>query len=246
MGKGASGGVPRLLHLDEHLLVVEKPAGVCSEAAGRGEQSVLDLLRGQLAFEPDDVLRSVHRLDKEVSGVLVFARTAAARRHLVRQFAGNRAHIVYHALVSGYVQQDGEIDLPLRFSRRTNRLEVAAGRSAATRTYYRILERVAGNTWLECRLQGGRGQQLRAQLAAIGHPLSVDPLYGGGQAILLSHYKSGYRPSRRREERPLIDRLTLHAANIALQHPATGLAMEFESPLPKDLRATLTQLGRAM
>ena len=106
------------------------------------------------------------------------------------------------------------------------------------------MQRLVGNTWLECRPQTGRTHQIRAHLAAIGHPLSVDPLYGGGQAVLLSHYKPGYQPNRRREERPLVNRLTLHAARIRFEHPATRQPVSFESPLPKDLRATLRQLGR--
>lgn len=155
-----------------------------------------------------------------------------------------RVEKVYYALVNGYVDRDGEIDLPLHFSRRSNRMEVSPQHGKPSLTHYRVAERVAGNTWLECRPATGRMHQLRAHLAAIGHPLSVDPLYGGGQAVLLSRYKPDYHPNRRRQERPLVDRLTLHAARIGLAHPATGEPVTFESPLPKDLRATLTQLGR--
>jgi 23S rRNA-/tRNA-specific pseudouridylate synthase len=81
-------------------------------------------------------------------------------------------------------------------------------------------------------------------MAAIGHPLSVDPLYGGGQAILLSHYKPRYRTNRRGEERPLIDRLTLHAARITFEHPTTRQPLTVEAPPPKDFRATVSQLAR--
>jgi 23S rRNA-/tRNA-specific pseudouridylate synthase len=83
-------------------------------------------------------------------------------------------------------------------------------------------------------------------MAAIGHPLTVEPLYGGGMAVMLSSYKSDYRKSRRHEERPLIDRLTLHALRITIQHPRGTRAMTVEAPLPKDFRATLTQLGRLL
>jgi 23S rRNA-/tRNA-specific pseudouridylate synthase len=87
--------------------------------------------------------------------------------------------------------------------------------------------------------------QSRVHLASIGHPLAVDPRYGGAAAILLSQYKSGYRPSRNTSERPLISRLTLHSVRLALEHPATGQAVTFEAPLPKDFSATLNQLRRA-
>ena len=117
-------------------------------------------------------------------------------------------------------------------------------RGKPSRTSYHILQRVAGHTWLECRPLTGRMHQIRVHLAAIGHPLSVDPPYGGGQAIFLSHLKPNYHPNRREEERPLIDRLTLHAARIAFTHPAMEQSMSIESPVPKDLRSTLTQLAR--
>jgi 23S rRNA pseudouridine1911/1915/1917 synthase len=233
-----------LLHVDEHVVAVDKPPGVLS-VAGRGEApSGMDLLRGRRGFAADEPLRVVHRLDKDASGVLIYARTLAAQQDLVTQFMQRRLEKVYYALVSGYVTADGEIDLPLLFDRRRNRVEVSAQRGKPSLTRYRVVQRVTGNTWLECRPLTGRMHQLRAHLAAIGHPLSVDPLYGGGQAILLSHYKPDYRPNRRQAERPLVDRLTLHAARITFAHPGTGAAVTIESPLPKDLRATLAQLGR--
>ena len=111
-------------------------------------------------------------------------------------------------------------------------------------TRYRILERLPGNTLLECRPLTGRQHQIRVHLAAIGHPLTVDPQYGGGESVLLSRYKSDYRPSSRRPERPLIERLTLHAARITFEHPHRGQPVTYESPIPRDLQATLRQLGR--
>ncbi len=107
-----------------------------------------------------------------------------------------------------------------------------------------MAQHVAGTTLLECRPLTGRRHQIRVHLAAAGHPLTVDPLYGGGQSVLLSHYKPGYRPSRRHDERPLINRLTLHAARLTIEHPRSGERMTFEAPLPKDLRATINQLAR--
>lgn len=233
-----------ILHVDDQLLVVDKPAGMLSVAGRGAAPNAIDLLRGGREFADDEPLRVVHRLDKDASGVLVYARTLAAQRHLVAQFMRRRVEKVYYALVRGFVEADGEIELALCFSRRANRMQASARRGKPSLTRYRIVQRVPGHTWLECRPRTGRTHQIRAHLAAIGHPLSVDPLYGSGQSLLLSHYKADYHQNRRQRERPLIDRLTLHASRIAFEHPQTARVVTFEAPLPKDLRATLTQLGR--
>ncbi len=234
-----------VLHKDEHLLVVDKPAGYLSVPGRPGEPDLPGLLREQRLVGEDEPFRIVHRLDRDASGVIVYARTLAAQRSLTEAFAERRMEKVYLALVNGYVaDEEGEINLPLEVDKSGNRAEVArrGGKEAVTR--YRIVERVAGHTLLECRPQTGRFHQIRVHLAAIGHPLAVDPLYGGGTAVRLSEFKADYRASRRREERPLIDRLTLHAARIRFEHPAGTGVVAIESPLPKDLRATLNQLRR--
>ena len=233
-----------ILYLDSDLVAVDKPPGVLS-VPGRGpEVCAPDLLRSRPELRDNVALRIVHRLDRDASGVLVYARTLLAQRHLVSQFTAHRVQKVYNALVTGHVAEDGEVRLNLTFDRRRNRVAptTLGGKSALTR--YHVLQRLAGHTLLECWPVTGRMHQIRAHLAAIGHPLAVDPLYGGGQAVLLSRFKPDYRANRRRTERPLIERLTLHALRITFEHPATGAALTLESPLPKDFRATLTQLGR--
>jgi RluA family pseudouridine synthase len=234
---------PAILYSDQALLVVDKPAGLLS-APGRSGDDVRTALRAAGLVGQGDPVRLVHRLDRETSGVLVFARTLAAQRSLTAQFHARSVEKTYLALASGYVAGDGEIDLPLQVDRGGGRVRVQPRRGKPAVTRYRVLQRVAGNTLLECRPLTGRTHQIRAHLAAIGHPLAVDPLYGGAGAIFLSHYKQGYRPSARHDERPLIARLTLHALRIALDHPDSGERVSFEAPIPKDLRATLNQLAR--
>jgi len=233
-----------LLHVDDELIGVDKPAGVVSVPGRAGEFCLPDLLRLMPDFKSDEPLRVVQRLDKETTGVIVYARTLAAQRELTRQFAAREVEKIYFALVSGYVEGDGEVDLPLAFDQRAGRVRVDPRRGKPARTCFRVLQRVAGNTLLECRPLTGRTHQVRVHLAAIGHPLTVDPLYGGGEAVWLSQHKAGYRPSGRREERPLIDRVTLHAQSLTLTHPATGQELQLTAPLPRDLRAALRQLER--
>lgn len=240
----AARPLPVVLYCDEHLVAIDKPAGVAA-VPGRGAgRCAMELLRARPEFVPAEPLRVVHRIDREASGVLVYARTLAAQRGLVAQFMQRRVQKLYLALVSGYVAGDGRIDLPLYFDPRRNRAVVSHKRGKPALTYYRVLRRVAGNTWIECRPLTGRRHQIRVHLAASGHPLTVDPLYGGGDAVRLSFYKPKYRPNRRGQERPLIERLTLHAARIEFEHPLTGVPVAVEAPLPKDLRATLAQLSR--
>lgn len=232
-----------VLHIDDDLIVVDKPTGILS-APGRGNaQTAADLVREQVDLGGNDALRIVHRLDQDASGVLVYARTLKAQQSLVRQFSRREVKKAYFAIVTGYVESDGQIDSPLTYDRRSHRVRVGT-RGKPALTHYRIAERLAGNTLLECHPVTGRSHQIRVHLASIGHHLTVDPLYGGGQAVLLSHFKPGYKPNARRPERPLIDRLTLHAVRIQFTHPATGDELTLEAALPKDMRATVNQLRR--
>lgn len=235
---------PDILHEDAELLVVDKPPGVLLTEQSGEKVGLPNLLCGRAELLDEESYRIIHRLPEQASGVVVYARTSAAQRNLIEQFAEGGLEIVYLALVTGYVEADGEINIPLFYDKRAGQLRASDRRGSPAETRYRIVERVAGNTLLECRPRKERTDQVRVHLAAIGHPLTVDAEFGGGSAVLLSGYKTGYRPSERRPERPLVERLTLHVAAVSLAHPDGGEPMRFTAPLPKDLRATTIQLGR--
>lgn len=226
-------------------MVVNKPPGLLS-APGRGSESgdAMSLLRGRAELAENPVVRLVHRLDRDASGVMVYARTRDAQRNLVRQFAERQVEKVYQAIVGGYLREDGEADWPLAYDRRRNTVRVVSGRGKSARTVYRVLQRLAGHTLVECRPLTGRTHQIRVHMATLGHPLAVDPQYGGAESVHLSHFKGDYRASKKHPERPLIDRLPLHAAELRFRHPATGASEVHSAPLPKDMRATISQLGR--
>lgn len=235
---------PIILHLDAAILVVDKPAGVLSVPGRGGDPCVGDLLRGRDNIPADEPFRSVHRLDRDASGVLVFARSLSAQRRLTESFAARQVEKIYLAIVQGRVRSDGQVELAIREDRNRGRAMIDQVNGKPSLTAYRVAERLAGHTLLECRPHTGRLHQIRVHLAAVEYPLAVDPIYGGKKPIYLSQFKTDYRPGKQHEERPLIDRLTLHAQRITFPHPVSEAPVSFESPPPKDFRATVNQLRR--
>lgn len=235
---------PRIMHIDDHLLVVDKPAGFLLGEGDGQIAGVVETLRGVDGLSDQDLFHIVHRYEPAASGVAVYARTTEAKSRLCDQLEAGGVSAVFLALVSGLVDADGEIDHNLHFDKRSGSLKASEGQGSPARTLYQVRERVAGNTLLECRPDSLRSEQVRLHLTAIGHPLTVDLEFGGGRAVLLSDYKPGYRPNKRRAERPLIDRLTLHVESLSLEDPGSGERRTFSAPLPRDMRATIKQLGR--
>jgi tRNA pseudouridine32 synthase / 23S rRNA pseudouridine746 synthase len=199
----------KLLHEDEALLVVDKPAGLLA-VPGKGEAGQQNLF-ARLGERFADAL-IVHRLDMATSGLMLFARGADMQRALSITFEQRQVHKRYVALVEGEPDGDtGEIDLPLSAdwpNRPRQQVDLAHGRPSLTR--WRVLERSASQTRLELEPVTGRSHQLRVHLMHIGHPIAGDTLYDGAPA----------------------PRLMLHAAYLAFAHPRSGAPCAFESPVP--------------
>jgi 23S rRNA pseudouridine1911/1915/1917 synthase len=214
----------RLVHLDESLAVVDKPAGLVVHPAPshRGPTLVDEL--GEILGGGADPERPgiVHRLDKGTSGLLVVARDEATHAGLQEQVRQRGVERVYLALAGGRVaSRTGTIDAPIgRASRQRTRMAISGAASRQARTHFEVLELLRAETYLEATLETGRTHQIRAHFAAIGHPLVGDATYGGAERYGLS-------------------RQFLHAHRLAFAHPVSGEAMSFRSELPGDLAAAL-------
>ena len=232
-----------LLHEDEDLLVVNKPAGLLTIPDRNGEK---DSLHAQLERKYGTVF-IVHRLDRETSGILCFARNETAHRHLSMQMEHHTADKYYTALVDGELHhEEGEIDKPIgEHASIPGKMSIRmTGKPSLT--FYRVAERFKRFTLADVLIKTGRTHQIRIHFQSIGYPLAVDALYGRRPGFLLSElkgksYKSGKFSD---DERPIMERTSLHAARLKLDHPKTGLRMEFQAELPKDFAALLNQLRK--
>ncbi len=222
----------QVVHADDHLIVVDKPAGLVVHPGAGHDRGTL--VQGLLARYPElaavgdpDRPGIVHRLDKDTSGLLLVARTPVAYAALVSQLAAHEIERRYRTLVWGeFDAPSGMVDAPVgRSSREPTRMAVSA-RGKQARTRYEVLTtyRDPVVTLLECRLETGRTHQIRVHLSAIDHAVVGDRRYGGARARLA------------------VPRPWLHAAALRLDHPVTGEPLAFDSPIPPDLRAVLAGL----
>lgn len=238
------------LFSDAWLWAVNKPAGMSSvsERWKRDLPTVIgalwDIWRKEDAAAPRPHV--IHRLDKDTTGVLLFARNREAQVGVRSQFRARTVKKTYLALVRGVPEpRSGRVEIEIASDpRKPGRMRRVGRGGKACVTDYDTLEEFAALSLVRLTPLTGRTHQVRVSLAALGTPCAVDPLYGGDEAIYLSSIKRGYRGRRGAAEPPLMARLTLHAASLALSHPATAEPIAIDAPLPRDLRATLLQLRR--
>jgi 23S rRNA pseudouridine1911/1915/1917 synthase len=214
----------RIVHVDDWLAVVDKPAGlVVHGAPGHRGETLVDVL-GQLLGGGDDPHRPgiVHRLDKDTSGLMLVARGDEAHRRLAAQIKSHEVRRSYLVLVEGRLRsRRGTIDAPLGRDYRAPERRAVGGRAPReARTHFTVIEVLPADVLVEARLETGRTHQIRAHFAAIGHPVAGDPRYG-------------------HVGRHGLERQFLHSAKLGFGHPMSGEEMEFVSPLPGDLAAAL-------
>lgn len=212
-----------VVHLDDAVAVVDKPAGLVAHPAPshRGE-TLVDLLEGVSGGGETERPGIVHRLDKDTSGLMVVARTEEAHRDLSAQIKDREATREYLTLVQGTLEtRSGTIDAPLgRHRRARTRMAVRGSGEREARTHFEVVETLPADTLARARLETGRTHQIRVHFAAINHPVAGDPEYGTAG-------------------RHGLDRQFLHATRLAFRHPGTGEELTFTSELPDDLAAAL-------
>lgn len=221
-----------VVHEDEHLLVVNKPAGLVVHPAPGNWSGTL--LNGLMARDPKSALVPragiVHRLDKDTSGLMVVARTRASMDALVHMIAQRQVHRQYLALAhrpwkaAGSIAVDAPIGRDPRNRLRMAVVDLAMHAGKVARTDVELLANGAQVCWVRCTLHTGRTHQIRVHMAFKGHPLVADGLYGGTSLAGMQ-------------------RQALHAFRLAFTHPVTGEAMEFLAPVPTDMRSALDVLG---
>ena len=221
----------RIVYDDEHLLVVDKPAGiVVHPSAGHGHGTLVNALKGRGASlaEGNDEGREgiVHRLDKETSGLLLVAKTDRAHRVLGAELQARRIVRRYAALAWGHVTEDRiTVDKPIARDPRDRKRMAIVSTGRPARTDFTRLARFDSADLLRAHLYTGRTHQIRVHLTAIGHPVVGDDTYGGGGGRRLVQL-----PPRRH---------FLHAAWLQFRHPVSGKEIDIRSPLPEDLRRAL-------
>jgi 23S rRNA pseudouridine1911/1915/1917 synthase len=214
-----------VIHADDALLVVDKPAGLVVHPAPSHRGETLVGVLGELAAGGEGERPGiVHRLDKDTSGLMIVARNDESHRALAAQIKRREVVREYLALVEGALDSRcGTIDAPLgRDRRRRTRRAVRGAGEREARTHFEVIETLPADTLVRARLETGRTHQVRVHFAAIGHPLAGDPEYG-------------------HKARHGLTRQFLHSTRLTFHHPTTGKQLTFESPLPEDLAGGLAR-----
>lgn len=233
----------KTIYADDDIIVLNKRSGILIAADRYNPDAPrLDLL----AQEEFGKLYAVHRIDKDTSGIIVYARTIEAQRNLSIQFEKRHVKKVYHALVYGHPLWDTlTVDLPLLPDGDPRHRTIVSKRfGKKSVTDFRLIGTCGQYSWIEARPETGRTHQIRVHLAEKGFSIVCDPLYGGNQKpVRLSEIKRKWNGDAE-EERPLLSRLALHAYKITFTHPKTGEEMTFTADYPRDMEAVRKQLAK--
>lgn len=230
-----------IIYEDENLIALNKPSGLLSIPDREGK----DISLKKLLIEKYGNIFTVHRLDKDTSGLILFAKNDATHKHLSQQFEARQTEKIYFGLVLGSLaEKKGSIDAPIAEHPVKKGLMTVNRKGKESLTNYEVLEDFKIFSWLQFQIHTGRTHQIRVHAKHIGHPVVCDDLYGDGKPILLSSLKHKFKLSKNElEERPILNRLGLHALSLQLENTNNEI-IKLEAPLPKDLKALLQQLRK--
>lgn len=231
-----------LIYENADLVAINKPSGLLSIPDREGKEISLKIL---LKEKYGDIF-TVHRLDKDTSGLIVFAKNEVTHKHLSQQFESRQTRKIYQGLVIGSpLEKKGSIDAPIGEHPAKNGTMIIHRKGKESLTDYEVIQDFGVYAWLQFRIHTGRTHQIRIHAKEIGNPIVCDVVYGDGKPVLLSSLKhKKFKLSKNElEERPLLNRLALHASQLSFA-TVVGEKMELEAPLPKDLKALLQQLTK--
>ena len=233
-----------IIYEDDQVVLVNKPSGVLSIPDRFRPYDLFNLYHW--LEEKYGKIYTVHRLDRETSGLLIFAKTEGAHKSLSQQFEKRSVSKIYKVLVDGKViEEEGTIDKPIGKHPTLSGKMVITKNGKPSLTLYKVVDRFKNYTLLDADIKTGRTHQVRVHFRSVGYPLAIDEKYGRKDAFFLSDVKlRKYRLGKGQEERPLMSRSSLHAHRLEFDHPTTGERLVFEAGLPKDFAAVLKQLGK--
>ncbi len=227
---------------NDDFIALNKPTGLLSIPDREGKEvSLKNLLQ-----EKYGIIFTVHRLDRDTSGLIVFAKNEATHRHLSIQFEGRLTKKIYAGLVLGSpAEKKGSINLPLAENMVQRGVMIVNRRGKESLTDYEVVEDFGIYSWMQFQIHTGRTHQIRVHMKELGHPIVCDAIYGDGNPLLLSSLKKKKFKLAKDilEERPLMARLALHAHQLTFL-TLQGEKKELTAELPKDMRATLQQLTK--
>ncbi len=230
-----------ILSETDHWIALNKPSGLLSVPDRLGKEiSLKTMLREKYGSS-----WAVHRLDRETSGVILFAKDELTHQSLSRQFEERRTEKIYEGLVLGTpLQETGSITTPIAEHPAADGRMMTHAKGKSSHTDYRVLEVLRPYSRLSFTIHTGRTHQIRVHLQSLGHPIVCDTLYGDGKPVLVSSLRKKFKLAKNaEEERPILARLALHAQRLCFDDEK-GNRQCIEAPLPKDLSATIAQLRK--
>ena len=229
-----------IIYEDENLVAVNKPSGLLTIPDREGVNGLRNLLQHKYG-----TIFTVHRLDKDTSGLVIFAKNEEAHRHLSMQFENRETKKIYNGLVLGNpAQKSGVINEPIAEHPVKKGMMCVYKKGKESITEYEVVETFRLYSWMQFRILTGRTHQIRVHMKHLGHPIVSDAMYGDGKPVFISSLKKKFNLAKEaEEERPLLNRMALHAAQLSF-NGLNNETVSLEAPLPKDLKAVLNQLNK--
>jgi 23S rRNA pseudouridine955/2504/2580 synthase/23S rRNA pseudouridine1911/1915/1917 synthase len=232
---------PEIILENEHFIVINKPPGLLSIPDREGKEISLK----ELLQQKYEQIFTVHRLDRETSGIIVFAKDPETHKFLSQAFEERAVEKYYVGIVNGTLpEKQKTIDAPIRESTVKRGLMLIHKNGKPAVTDYEVLEEFGKFSFVQFRIHTGRTHQIRVHMQYVGHPLVCDELYGDGLPVKISSFKRNYKLSKNEEEeRPILARTGLHAQRLRFTD-MQGNAYDLTAEMPKDMRALLQQLRK--